>query len=224
MACESVLGQVLTIPQRLALSASLEKLKTLENAPRSALWGRIQGLERDYIVAYTYALGERFELQFYFSADNAVSFSKLPEIDAFIAEKAPNVRGRFRGVPGHKYREAKKSKKVMNENGEVVAPEEEAEEEPEQEEEEEPEAPEEEQAQDSAPKPVDPSKRKLTELERLSWVVRTITTQTFVLPKVRKRVRAPGVSSRVLTRVRSARATLCSRPRGTLCAMRASRV
>jgi hypothetical protein len=192
MACESVLGQVLTIPQRLALSASLEKLKTLENAPRSALWGRIQGLERDYIVAYTYALGERFELQFYFSADNAVSFSKLPELDAFIAEKAPNVRGRFRGVPGHKYREAKKSKKVMNENGEIVAPEE-AEEEPEQEEEEEQEAPEEEQAQDSAPKPVDPSKRKLTELERLSWVVRTITTQTFVLPKVRKRLCVPGV-------------------------------
>lgn len=87
-----------------------------------------------------------------------MTFSKLPEVDDFVVAKSKIVSGLFTGNPANTYKDPN-------------APKEEEEEEPEEEEEE------------GAAKVPDPSKRKLNELERLSYVVEGIEADCCVAPR-----------------------------------------
>lgn len=154
----SSLGSALSVNQRLAVKASLNKLKVNEDNSNISFWGKISGSGKDYLIAVGSSVTESISKVFYVSHDDGLSFSKLPAVDDFIKEKAKNVRTMFTGSPSFLH----KDPAVPKANGE--------------EEEEEPE-------EEDPDKPVDPSKRKLTELERLAHTVESIDADTCVTPR-----------------------------------------
>lgn len=153
------LGFSLNTAQSLAIRTSLSKLRINENNPNITFWGKINGTTRDYFIARGVSISDNITKTFYFSADDGLTFAKLPEIDDFIMEKSAAVSGMFTGNPSLIYKDPN-------------APQEEEEEEEEEDEDE----------QDE-PKQADPSKRKLKELERLSHAVVQIDFDTCVVPR-----------------------------------------
>jgi len=155
---EEFLGYSLNVSQRLAVRTSLSKLRINEKNPDIQFWGKITGTKRDYYIAQGVKTSDRITKTYYFSADEGVSFAQLPEVDDFILGKVQSVRGLFTGNPANLYKDPNAPK------------EEEEEEEPEEDE-------------GDEKKEEDPSKRKLNELERLSYQVQCIDNDTCVAPR-----------------------------------------
>lgn len=152
------LGASLSVAQRLAVRASLNKLKINEDNSNINFWGKISGSAKDYLIAVGTRTNESINKVFYFSSDEGLSFAKLPSVDDFIREKSRNVRGFFTGNSSFLY----KDPNAVN-GGEDEE--------------------EEEDGEEAEEKPVDPSKRKLNELERLSFTVESIDSDTCVIPR-----------------------------------------
>lgn len=155
---EEFLGSALNVSHRLAVRTSLSKLRINENNNNIKFWGKISGSSRDYFIAQGIVAQEAIEKTYYFSADEGVTFAKLPNVDDFIKEKVQLASGLFTGDPAHVYKDPN-------------AP---------PEDEEEQEEPEEDEGDE---KKDDPSKRKLNELERLSFTVEGIDNDTCVQPR-----------------------------------------
>lgn len=155
------LGFGLNVSQRLAVKSSLAKLRLSEKNPSIAFWGKVSGSARDYFIAQGVSATDCIAKTYFFSADGGITFSKMAEVDDFVREKVGAVRGLFTGNPANQYKDPN-----------AKAGEEEEEEEPE---------PEEDEGDDN--KAPDPSKRKLTELERLAHTVQSIDADTCVVPR-----------------------------------------
>lgn len=158
---EEFLGFALNVSQRLAIRNSLRKLRINEKNPDIVFWGKISGTSRDYFIAQGTTTTNRVSKVFYFSADEGVNFSQLPEVDEFIETKVKHATGMLSGDPAKLYKDP---------NAPPA----------DDEEEEEPADDEEDEGEEKAP---DPSKRKLTELERLSHIVQCIDHDTCVVPR-----------------------------------------
>jgi len=150
----------LNVSERLALKNSLRKIKLDENQPGVSFWGKITGNRADYLIAKSQVVTDKIAKSYYFSVDNGLTFAKLPDLDDWILEKAPKIRGPFTGNPAYNYKDPDAPKKN-----------------PDEEEEEE----EEEDEVDEA-KQKDPPPRKLFELERVSHAVNSIEADTCVVP------------------------------------------
>ena len=115
--------------------------------------------------------------------DAGLTFAQLPQVDEWVASKAPRISGIFSGNPAYllKDPDAPKSRSFFRSvfatflviHARNLGP---CAEKPEDEEEEEVD----EDSEDVAKKA--PPPRKLTELERLAWTVSTITNDTSVVP------------------------------------------
>lgn len=108
-----------------------------------------------------------------------MTFAQLPAPDEFVSSKSPKIRGLFTGNPALKYKDPDAPPKV-NEDGEIESEDEDADEE--EEEEEEP-IDEDEVDEDGNPVVRAPPPRRLTELERLSYNVREIESETGLVPR-----------------------------------------
>lgn len=148
------LGFGLNVSQRLAVRTALSKLRINENNPNITFWGKISGTTTDYLIAQGTVSTESIKKSYYFSCDNGVTFAKMSVMDDFIKEKVGTVSGLFTGNPAKLYKDPN-------------APAEEEEEPPEEDE-------------GDEKKEDDPSKRKLNELERLSYTVEAIDNDTCV--------------------------------------------
>jgi len=159
-------GQSLNIAQRLAVASALTKLKVNEKLTQVTFWGKITGVSNDYLIAASVAASTSVAKRFYFSADGGVTFARLTPADEWVRDKAKNVFSKvaallFTGNPAHEYRDPNAPPEDPDQKSPAGTP---------------PQSPKE-------PKPVDPSKRKMTELERLSYTVETIERATCVVPR-----------------------------------------
>lgn len=176
-------GGTLSIPQRLAIRTSLLKLKMNENLENISFWGKIHGTAQDYFIAQSIAVNTSVHKLYYWSNDGGLTFAKLPELDDFIKSIAPHIRGLFTGNPTLKYRDPNKPVK-LNEDGE---PEEsETEDDVTETEEDDESLDEEARAAKKA------AERKLNELERLAYQIRTIDHDTAIVPKGQYYMTATG--------------------------------
>lgn len=111
-------------------------------------------------------------LSFLRSIDGGITFSKLPDVDQFVREKSAKIRGAFTGNPAKKHRDpAQKPAAADEEKGDEEEPEEEEEEAPED------------GGEEVKEKKVDPSKRRLTELERVAAAAQAVDQATSVVPR-----------------------------------------
>lgn len=167
----SFMGLGLNVSQRLATRNSLMKIKLNENHQDVVFWGKIMGKQRDYLIACATSVSETIKKSFYFSADNGLTFAKLPPVDDWVVERCVKTRGMFTGNPAQVLKDPLKIVK-LGEDGEPI--EDEAEPEPEEENE---------GDENKEEKAADPSKRKLNELERLSYSVECVDKDTCIVPR-----------------------------------------
>lgn len=172
-----VLGQGLTLAQKLAIKNALIKIKLQEKKQDIRFWGKINGTQSDYFLALSTTISDSISKQFYWSNDEGATFSQLPAPDAFVAAKAPKIRGLFSGNPGFKHKDPD-APPPRDEDGNLI----EEDEDEEEEEEEEQAFDEEEVDEDGNPIERPPPPRRLTELERLSFAVQQIEHDTGVVP------------------------------------------
>lgn len=171
-----VLGQGLTLAQKLAIKHALLKIKLQEKKEDIRFWGKINGTQSDYFLALSTSISDSIRKQFYWSNDEGATFSQLASPDDFVSAKAPKIRGLFTGNPALKHKDPDAPPK-RDEDGNLI------EEDEEEEEEEEEEAFDEEEVdEDGNPIERPPPPRRLTELERLSYAVQQIEHDTGVTP------------------------------------------
>jgi radial spoke head protein 9 len=176
---QPIMGQVLNLSERVAIKNSLTKVKLHEKVSSTAFWGKIQGVRGDYLIAQASEVTDNVSKLFFFSNDNGVTFAKLPDVDDWILERASLLNGRFTGDIAHQYRDP------LAPPVEEKDEDEEEEEEPEEEEEDDEEDADAANDEENADKKKEQAlpKRKLTELERLAWVVYQIDQDTCIVPR-----------------------------------------
>lgn len=145
------------------------KIKLNENWDQVVFWGKIIGKQRDYLIGVATSTSESIKKGFYFSSDNGLTFSKLPPVDEWVSERCAKTRGMFTGNPAQVLKDPFKIPKEGDEGDE---------EEPEEEE-----TPDEGDEGDQKEKELDPSKRKLNELERLAYTVESCDKDTSIVPR-----------------------------------------
>lgn len=94
---------MLSTETRAALQSSLVLLKARERFTQVKLWGRVQGIYRDYYVAHGYGDDELREKKAFYSVDNCVTFLELPKIHPVTAASAQRISSRFTGTSTHEY-------------------------------------------------------------------------------------------------------------------------
>lgn len=109
--------------------------------------------------------------QFFFSVNDGISFALLPEADQWAVETSQKLNVMFSGNPARKYNNYQNKSSEEEESDEPVDPEAQ---------EDEDDAPVDDEADDDENRIVKP--RKLTEVERLSAVVRAIDSDCFIVP------------------------------------------
>jgi len=167
----SFCGFGLNTAQRVAVKASIARLGLSLNLGANSsltLFGRIRGQVKDYLLLQATTVGTAIEKSYFFSTDGGVTFSKLPDVDQFVRERSAKVRGAFTGNPAKKYR-----------NGQAAGDEKDEDEEDEEAEEETGEEP----GDEGKEKKIDPSKRRLTELERVAAAAEAMDRDTAVVPR-----------------------------------------
>jgi len=154
-------GYGLNVSESLATKNSLRKIALDANLSKDnvTFWGKITANRADYLVIQARSVTDKIRNTYYFSVDSGLTFAQLPQVDEWVASKAPKITGIFSGNPAYLLKDPDAPKKK-----------------PEDEEEEEAD----EENEENAKK--DPPPRKLTELERLAWTVSTINNDTSVVP------------------------------------------
>jgi len=188
----SALSQGLTAAQKFAIKNSLLKIKLSEKLADLRFWGKVNGAAADYFIAIATSVSSTISKRFYWSNDEGATFSQLATPDEFVNSKAarvkvPKAAGGFSGNPALKYKDPDAPPKV-NEDGEV----EEVDEDEEEEEEEEEQPAEDEVDEDGNPVVRKPPPRRLTELERLSYNVHQIESETGIVPRGAYYITATG--------------------------------
>lgn len=160
-------GQTLNVAQRLAVTNALTKLKVNEKLPEITFWGKIFGVNNDYLIAVSISTGAggAIDKRFYFSTDSGVSFARLPAADQWVRDKIRNVFSKigallFTGQPAFEHKDPTQPPEDPDAKDESTPP-----------------------ASPKGPAAVDPNKRKMTELERLAYTVDAIERATCVVPR-----------------------------------------
>eukprot|EP01083_Nonionella_stella_P072631 195884_1 len=154
-------GHALSPSERINTKNSLHEILMNEpNFKEVCFWGKISGMDHDYIVVKALQSTHEISNKFFASNDEALSFFELPSTESWVAERCARLVARFAGDTAFIYKEKKAG------DGEGS----DAEDEPEEEED------------AGEAKPDAPPPQILTELQRLSYTVRAISDQCSVVP------------------------------------------
>jgi len=137
------------------VKANCRQLKLNERFQSVEFWGKLFGLRHDYIILEARSLN-RFEIitKWFFSEDDGMNFAELPPVEEWMTEKCSTVFSHFVGSSAHVYKE-----KV--EEGEEAA----------------------EQENEAAEEAgEEKGQNTLTELQRLSVVVKEISNDCMIAP------------------------------------------
>ncbi|KAI9206251.1 uncharacterized protein BJ171DRAFT_597914 [Polychytrium aggregatum] len=105
IAAFSSAGFVLNTEERAALRSSLLLKKNEERLDEIGLWGKILGVQKDYMIAQ--ATGEdHFVRKFFYSTD-LVTWLQLPEVTVEEIKIVDTIMSRFYGDPAYEYITAK---------------------------------------------------------------------------------------------------------------------
>jgi len=95
-------GHTLPLEQRAALQCSLPLLKRNLKLHHVYFWGKVFGVEKDYLIAQGFGR-DMFAGKRTFVSHDGVEWVQLPDIDSATAALADQVRGRFSGDASTEY-------------------------------------------------------------------------------------------------------------------------
>ncbi|KAI9101039.1 hypothetical protein DFS34DRAFT_612977 [Phlyctochytrium arcticum] len=97
----SLAGFILNPEERAALASSLEAKKSQEKLDEMWIWGKVNGVQRDYLIAQ--AIGDNiFSRKFFYSID-LVNWPQLPDVSPADMDHIAQMQGRFTGDPALEY-------------------------------------------------------------------------------------------------------------------------
>jgi hypothetical protein len=160
----------LNTAQRIQLRNAMLALQTDRSLPSLFYWGTIFGV-LDYTILVSVEINKGIHRRYFYSAGDksglVFKFFELPALDEFINAQAPKASGLFQGKPGKRLPFPEEEKQLTEEDELDDLGEDE-----------------EEDSQNPIELPMFPDKpRKLLEVERLSYAVRTICAHTSLVPK-----------------------------------------
>lgn len=171
-------GRALNPAQRSQLAGAMLTLQTERNLPTLYHWGTIYG-PTDYTILVSVEVKRGIKKRFFYSQGDkdgqTYRFFELPILDDFIRTNAPLASGLFRGYPGFVLPFPADVKKPGDEEDLDDMPDDEMEEE-------------DSAAMNELSLFSDRRNRKLLEVERLAYVVRTIDDHTSLVPRGRYRM------------------------------------
>ncbi|RKO97713.1 hypothetical protein CXG81DRAFT_11153 [Caulochytrium protostelioides] len=92
-------GTTLDQEERASLAVSLPVKQNQERLPNIALWGKIQGVSGDYLVAQSWSDDAPFERKFYYQRGDRAQWLQLPEVSTEDLETFAPLGERFKGDP-----------------------------------------------------------------------------------------------------------------------------
>ncbi|KAF0984503.1 hypothetical protein FDP41_000402 [Naegleria fowleri] len=184
----SLNGYCLNLEEKTALQSSLLILQENNHFHTVHFWGKIQGLQNDYLIAEGYRgsmMGERTR---FYSVDGGITWNQMTfELTEYEISCIETIRTLFVGIPTHSYVFEKPKESVAKE------PEKKPEAQSEQtensdskgdEDEQSNEEKEEEESHSEKPKqPVKDETFTITEEKRLTWTVKSIDQDASVVPR-----------------------------------------
>lgn len=156
----------LNISEQAAVKASLTEIRLNENFKSTRFWGKIFGIECDYLIIEATTITHQIKHKYFFSVDGGLRFAQLPIVEPWMESKCMKIGSSFTGSPSFIYQE-KKIKSSKND------------EEEEEEQNEDEEDNKDENAGDEPPQP----EFILTELDRLSWTISKVNDECVIVPQ-----------------------------------------
>jgi len=161
----SFCNQKLNPAEQSAVAASLAEIKLNENFESTRFWGKIYGVEHDYIIIEATTITHEVRHKLFFSVDGGLRFAQLPIVEPWMEPKCMAIASAFTGSPAFVY-EDKKAPPGDEEQGDA-------------EEDDDAKKESDETAGDEPPEAEHP----LTELDRVSWTISKINDECRIVPK-----------------------------------------
>jgi len=153
--------------EQCAVKASLIKIKLNENFKSTRFWGKIFGVECDYLIIEATTVTHQIQHKYFFSVDGGLRFAQLPIVEPWMESKCMKIASLFTGSPSFIYVDKKQKSENEDEENE------------DEEKNEEDQENNDENAGDEPPK----VEYKLTELDRLTWTVSKINDECYIVPR-----------------------------------------
>eukprot|EP00483_Globobulimina_turgida_P009430 UN09449 len=152
--------------EQCTLKASLIEIKLNENFKTTRFWGKIFGVECDYLIIEATTITHQIQHKYFFSIDGGLSFAQLPIVEPWMEAKCMKIASIFAGMASYVYEDEEiKSEKDDEEN-----------------EENEEKANEENKDNNDGDEPPQ-IEYKLTELDRLAWTISKINDECYIVPQ-----------------------------------------
>jgi len=164
---QSISGHSLTLEERVHLKISLIEVKLNEDFNVVELWGKIFGIQKDYLIVCATKISHQIDKKYFFSIDKGLSFSQLPIFEPWMESKCTHVASLFMGSPSYMYDDKKKANDENKEEEEVDNEIENKDENVDP------------NAGDEPP----PIEHTLTELDRLVWTINKMNEECQIVPQ-----------------------------------------
>eukprot|EP00796_Vickermania_ingenoplastis_P010145 gene10145-7102_t len=99
----ALIGRCLSVPERSALQCSIPLLSSRYNAP-AEFWGKILGIQNDYLIAQVAPKGFFGPRVSFYSVDGGSTWKMLEELTEDQAEYCDLLRGVYQGDPEYEYK------------------------------------------------------------------------------------------------------------------------
>jgi hypothetical protein len=106
----SITGHVLTFEERAHLKFSMIEVKLNEDFESIVFWGKLFGIQNDYLIIVATKINQHVEKKYFFSIDKGLSFSQLPLVESWMEAKCVQLASSFMGSPSYVYEDKKKIK------------------------------------------------------------------------------------------------------------------
>jgi len=168
--CATICNRSLNIQEQCAVKASLVEIKLNEKFKSTRFWGKIFGVQNDYLIIEATTVSHQIVRKYFFSIDGGLRFAQLPIVEPWMKAKCMQIASLFTGVASYVYPDTVQENEANDASDQA----------PEQEQ-----ADEQDQAQaadDDGDEPPN-SKLELSELDRLAWTVNKISDECHIVPK-----------------------------------------
>lgn len=163
----------LNVPEQCTVKSSLVEIKLNENFKSTRFWGKIYGIENDYLIIEAISMNHQIQHKYFFSIDGGLNFAQLPIVEPWMNAKCMKIATMFTGITSYVYKDEDQKEKSEN-DGDDEEEEQNGDNKDEDEDQENKDS-----VNDEPPK----IQYKLTELDRISWTISSINDECCIVPK-----------------------------------------
>eukprot|EP01083_Nonionella_stella_P215287 774959_1 len=93
--------------EQCSIKVSLIDVKLNENFTTTKFWGKIFGIECDYLIIEATTVTHQIQHKYFFSIDGGLTFAQLPIVEPWMESKCMKIASYFTGMTSFIYKEKK---------------------------------------------------------------------------------------------------------------------